>query len=100
MSDRPFPSPREPPEDPSLHVREVDLATMLQPQYWREICPSLHVCDEAFQGSVRPMRGAELEDVAADARERILRLYPFPRDVVGMMFQRERRPVREWAEPR
>ena len=28
------------------------------------------------------------------------RLYPFPRDVVGMMFQRERRPVREWAEPR
>ncbi len=73
MSDRPFPSPREPPEDPSLHVREVDLATMLQPQYWREICPSLHVCDEAFQGSVRPMRGAELEDVAADARERILR---------------------------
>jgi hypothetical protein len=70
MSDRPFPSPREPPEDPSLHVREVDLATMLQPQYWREICPSLHVCDEAFQGSVRPMRGAELEDVAADARER------------------------------
>ena len=73
MSDRPFPSPREPPEDPSLHAREVDLATMLQPQYWREICPSLHVCDEAFQGSVRPMRGAELEDVAADARERILR---------------------------
>ena len=46
---------------------------MLQPGYWRELCPSLHVCDEAFQASVRPMVGAALEEVADDARERILR---------------------------
>ena len=73
MSDPPLPSPREPIQDTSWHAREVDLARVLQPGYWRELCPSLHVCDEAFQASVRPMVGAALEEVADDARERILR---------------------------
>jgi len=73
MSDPPLPSPREPIQNTSWHAREVDLARVLQPGYWRELCPSLHVCDEAFQASVRPMVGAALEEVADDARERILR---------------------------
>lgn len=66
----PLPDPRAPCPDPSRHAREVDLARMLKPGYWRKLCPDLHVGDRAWQDSVRPMRASA--EVAADARERIL----------------------------
>ena len=70
-AEAPLPSPSAPPSDPKRHAREVDLARMLKPGYWRRICPQLHVSDASYQRTVAPLPAAE--DVAADARERVLR---------------------------
>lgn len=66
----PLPSPAAAPPNPARHAREVDLARMLKPGYWRKICPQLHVMDADYQTGVRPMRHSE--DVVAEARSRIL----------------------------
>jgi hypothetical protein len=71
MGADPLPSPTEPPPNPARHAKEVDLARMLKPGYWRKLCPQLHVADKAYQSSVKPMQGSD--DVTADARESILR---------------------------
>ena len=81
-----LPSPKLPPPNPARHAREVDLARMLKPGYWRKLCPQLHVMDAAYQAGVEPMRGGGWGggggdeddddgdvDVASEARERILR---------------------------
>ena len=48
-----LPSPKDPPTDSSLHASEQDVDTLFTEEYWRKICPQLHVNDEAMRKLVR-----------------------------------------------
>ena len=58
--------------NPKMHARVVTPALALDPEYWRALCPALHVGDDAFMASVKPMvvRG----EIAQDARARLTKL--------------------------
>lgn len=43
-----LPSPKAPPADPSLVLSELDVETIFSEDYWRKICPHLHVNDPAM----------------------------------------------------
>ena len=56
----------------SHHAQEIDLPQMMDPEYWRKLCPELHVVDRDWQLTVVPMRAAE--EVTSDARASIRRI--------------------------
>ena len=56
-----------------MHARLVTPARALDPEYWRSLCPELHVGDEAFTESVRAMSDVGSGDgFAQDVRARII----------------------------
>ena len=56
-----------------MHARLVTPARALDPEYWRSLCPELHVDDEAFTDSVRAMSDFGSGDgFAQDVRARII----------------------------
>jgi len=55
-----------------MHARLVTPARALDPEYWRALCPELHVDDEAFTDSVRAMSDVGSGGFAQDVRARII----------------------------
>ena len=53
---RSLPDPNAPCPNPSMHARAVTPERCQDPEYWRALCPELHVEDERFAASVGPMR--------------------------------------------
>lgn len=46
---QPLPSPKALPKDPSLSASEQEIETLFTEEYWRKLCPQLHVNDEAMR---------------------------------------------------
>ena len=56
-----------------MHARLVTPARALDPEYWRALCPELHVDDDAFIDSVRAMSDVGSGNgFARDVRARII----------------------------
>ena len=69
----PLPDVNAPCPDPSMHARLVTPARALDPEYWRALCPELHVDDDAFIDSVRAMSDVGSGNgFARDVRARII----------------------------
>jgi hypothetical protein len=47
------------PEIPELHASRQNLETVLKPQYWQQLCPTLHVADAKFFRSLVPFQLAK-----------------------------------------
>ena len=69
----PLPDVNAPCPDPSMHARLVTPARALDPEYWRALCPELHVDDDAFIDLVRAMSDVGSGNgFARDVRARII----------------------------
>jgi hypothetical protein len=74
----PLPSPSDPPPDPSLHARHATVERVIDPEYWRAICPGLSV-DAADPATIAPASfasaapGTALHALGRAARDRVLR---------------------------
>jgi len=45
-----------PPKHPELLAKHQTLASVLKPEYWQQLNPGLHVGDEAFVSSCKPIK--------------------------------------------
>lgn len=48
-----------PPSDPALHAKHQSLSDLLQPTYWQQLNPGLHVGDAAFIRGCKPLKPAK-----------------------------------------
>lgn len=60
--------------DDGLHVSRQGVDTLLTVDYWRRVCPELHVSDELFQAATNRKRAAKVVDSehCADVRSRLV----------------------------
>jgi hypothetical protein len=58
-----------PPSDPVLHAKHQSLSDLLQPSYWQQLNPGLHVGDAAFIRGCKPLKPPK--DRLQDLKEQI-----------------------------
>lgn len=61
----------EPPERPELHASRQKLKDVCDPDYWRQLCPQLHVADPGVLGQIGPIQLPEdrLQDLSQQVNQ-------------------------------